>query len=200
MARFRGSGWSEASSSKHHFAGLAGAFRFGLDDHAFRRGADAGGCKRAFAFNIDHAGPAIAVGAVAGCILVAQMRNRNAFPLGNLPDGFAFLCGDILAVEGESDLAHLSNSSGKNLSTEATGLLSCLAKTADRSGAHDRIKIRDLRFVPVTGRKQLFHLFRAGPAGRALAAAFMLEEPHQVQRHIPHVILIGKDHDGVGCR
>ncbi len=36
------------------------------------------------------------------------------------------------------------------------------------------------------------------PARRALATAFVLEELHEVQRHVPSVVLVRKDDDGMG--
>src|SRR6185503_5724865 len=40
---------------------------------------------------------------------------------------------------------------------------------------------------------QLDSFFGAGAARRALAAALVLEEPHQVQRHRLHVVLVGQN-------
>ena len=54
-----------------------------------RRLADAGGRKHPLALHLDHAGPAVAVGAVAGRVLPAQVRDGGAEPLGHLPDGLA---------------------------------------------------------------------------------------------------------------
>src|SRR5262249_19102000 len=55
---------------------------------------------------------------------VAEMRDLVALAFGHLPDGFAGLGLDLLAVELELDLGHSAaslNSSGKYLITEASG-------------------------------------------------------------------------------
>ena len=49
------------------------------------------------------------------------------------------------------------------------------------------------------GRHQADGLLGAVAAGRALAAAFVLEELHQVQRHGLHVVLVRQDHHGVAA-
>ena len=40
-------------------------------------------------------------------------------------------------------------------------------------------------------------LFAADPAGRALAAAFVLEKAQQVERDVGHIVLVGQDHHRV---
>ena len=51
---------------EHHAARRFRALGGGVDDHAFRRTADAGSGERAFALDLDHAGTTIAIGGVAG--------------------------------------------------------------------------------------------------------------------------------------
>src|SRR5581483_12003874 len=55
----------------------------------------------ALALDLHHAGAAIAVGAVAGLGRIAQVRNVDAFALGDLPDGLARLRRHLAAVERE---------------------------------------------------------------------------------------------------
>ncbi len=77
----------------------------GADLHAFGRLADARGRQDALAFDLDHAGAAIAVGPIAGKIDVAQVRDHGPFALGHGPDRLAFSGGDGLAIEDELDPA-----------------------------------------------------------------------------------------------
>ena len=65
--------------------------------------ADAACRQHALAFDLDHAGAAIAVGAVAGLRRVAQMRDVDAFALGDLPDGLAVMRMHLAPVEREGD-------------------------------------------------------------------------------------------------
>src|SRR5262249_28089090 len=51
--------------------------------------------------------------------------------------------------------------------------------------------------VPGTLGHQLGRLFRTDSAGRALTAAFVLEELHQIQRGSLDVVLVGEDHNRV---
>ena len=90
---------------EHHLARLLGALGVGLDHHARRRLADAGGRQHALALDIHHAGAAIAVGAVAGQVDMAQMRDLRALALGDFPDGLAGLGRDRFSVEREFDFA-----------------------------------------------------------------------------------------------
>ncbi len=133
---------------EHHFAAFAGAFGRGLDLHAGRRRADAGGGEHAFALDLDHAGAAVTVGAIARCIVPAQMRDGRAGALGDLPDGLALGRLDRFAVELERDFTHLK-SSGKYLITHLTGFgaacpkpqieasLITWARSPSRSISHD---------------------------------------------------------------
>src|SRR3954447_26249384 len=59
-----------------------------------------------------------------------------------------------------------------------------LAKTADRGVAHHHLQIVEQLFVPARAVHQHDRLFGADPARRTLAAAFVLEEAHQIERHL----------------
>ena len=72
-----------------------------LHHHAFRHGTNAGGDERAFTFDFHHAGAAVAVGTIARCRLVAEMRNGQATAMRRFPDRGAFGNGDVRPVEGE---------------------------------------------------------------------------------------------------
>jgi hypothetical protein len=50
-----------------------------------------------------HAGAAIAVGAIAGFGRIAKVRDVDAFALGDLPDGLAFMRMHLTSVEREVD-------------------------------------------------------------------------------------------------
>src|SRR5262249_37860264 len=82
------------------------------------------GREHALAFDLDHAGTAIAVGAIVGRRRIAEVRDLRPLSLGDLPDGLTRLGFDHLAVELELDLCHSAaslNSSGKYLITEVRG-------------------------------------------------------------------------------
>ena len=72
-----------------------------------------------------------------------------------------------------------------------------LAEAADRGVAHRGRQLGQQRRVPRALRHQLDGLLGADAAGRALAAAFVLEELHQVERHRLHVVLVGQDDNRV---
>ncbi len=115
---------------EHHLAREFGALGRGLDLHAGGRLADAGRREHALALDLDHAGAAIAVGAIARRRAVAEMRNLGAAPLRRLPDGLARQRLDLDAVEEEFDcVAHHAGavahgtSSGKCFITILTGFI-----------------------------------------------------------------------------
>ena len=87
----------------HHLARLVRPRAVGRNLHPLRRGADTGGRQRAFPFDLDHAGAAIAVGAVAGLPRMAEMRDTGALSQRHLPDRFACRGGHGLAVQREGD-------------------------------------------------------------------------------------------------
>jgi hypothetical protein len=94
----------------------------GVDLHARRRLANARRGQHPLAFDLDHAGAAVAVGAVAGRVLPAQMRNGGAEALGRLPDGLARQGLDLAPVEDEGDgFGHHETSFGKYFITERMG-------------------------------------------------------------------------------
>ena len=88
---------------EHHFPRRPGAVRRRLHLHAGRRRADAACGEHALALDLDHAGAAIAVRAVARLGRVAQMRDVGAVALRDLPDGLARARVHFLAVEREGD-------------------------------------------------------------------------------------------------
>src|SRR6516225_8288927 len=61
-----------------------------------------------------------------------------------------------------------------------------LAEAANRGVAHRRGKLSEERLVPRPRRHQHRSLLGADPAWRALAAALVLEELHQIERHRLH--------------
>ena len=75
--------------------------------HPRRRRADARRGEHPLALDFDHAGAAIAVGAVAGLRQPAQMRDLDALSVRHLPDRLARLGLDLGAIEKEADrIAH----------------------------------------------------------------------------------------------
>src|SRR5882762_6575695 len=74
-----------------------------MDLHPRFRGPDARGGEHPLALNLDHAGAAIAVGAVAGLGQPAQMRDLDAVAVRRLPDRLARLGLDLGVVEKEAD-------------------------------------------------------------------------------------------------
>ena len=80
-----------------------GPVRSGHHLHAGRRLADAGCREHALALDLDHAGAAVAIGAIAGLGQPAQVRDDGALALGDLPDGLAGPRLDLAAVEREGD-------------------------------------------------------------------------------------------------
>src|SRR5437879_1233961 len=110
----------------HHLLRGNRAGALGLHLHADARRALAGGSQHALALDLDHAGAAIAVGPVVGLGRIAQMRDFLLVAFRHLPDGFARVGLDLLAVEFELDLGHSAasfgtNSSGKYLITDVSG-------------------------------------------------------------------------------
>src|SRR5262249_23273704 len=107
----------------YHLARKPGAVAGGLHLHTRRRLAHAGGREHPLALDLDHAGPAIAVGAIAGLWQPAQMRDLDALAVGDLPDRLARSRLDFGSVEGKADrLGHI-RSSRKCFSTCLTGFI-----------------------------------------------------------------------------
>src|ERR1051325_10302565 len=71
--------------------------------HAGARRTDAARGEDPLAFDLDHAGAAVAVRPVAGLGRIAQMRDARAVALRDLPDGLALARLDLFAVEREAD-------------------------------------------------------------------------------------------------
>jgi len=72
-----------------------------IDLHVVRRMPAARWRQRALALDLDYAGAAVAIGAIAG--LVAEVRDLLAVLLGNFDQGLVFEGGNLFAVEGEFD-------------------------------------------------------------------------------------------------
>ena len=91
----------------HHLTGAGCAGGIGGDHHPVGNRPYARGDQSPLPLNLDHAGAAIPVGAIARVGLVAQMRDRQATALRGLPNGPAFGDGGFGTVEGEGDLRDL---------------------------------------------------------------------------------------------
>ena len=84
-----------------------GAFGSGAHRHAFGRQTDAGRGEHPLALDLDHAGAAVAVGAVARLVGIAKMRNFRPQTVRDLPDRLARRGRDGLTVQREcSRFAH----------------------------------------------------------------------------------------------
>src|SRR5437899_1125518 len=98
---------------EHELTRRLGALARRLHLHAWSRPPDAGGGQYPLAVDLDHAGAAIAVGAVARLWQPAQMRDLDTVALRHLPNRLARLRLDLGAVEGKADrLAHFGSPSG----------------------------------------------------------------------------------------
>ena len=86
---------------EHHLPRRFGAVRCRLHLHAFTRLANAARGQNALTFDLDHAGAAIAVGAIAGLGGIAKMWDVGAKTLCNLPYGLAVERLDFFTVEDE---------------------------------------------------------------------------------------------------
>ena len=97
------SGWSATSSSSTIARALVARSVAVLTFMPTAGAALAGRRQHALALDLDHAGAAVAVRAVAGRGLVAQVRDVGAETLRDRPDGLSGLRLDLLAVELEHD-------------------------------------------------------------------------------------------------
>ena len=86
-------------------------------------------------------------------------------------------------------------SSRKCFSTGLTGFSAAWPRPQIEASLMTCVSSLQQRLVPVRRRHQLDRLLGADAAGRALAAALVLEEAHQVERHRLHVVLVGEDDD-----
>ena len=91
---------------EHHLARLLGPLARRLHLHARGGLPLTGGGQHALALHLDHARAAVAVGAIAGRRVPAQVRDLGAVPLRDLPDGLARLRLDLAPVQRECDLGH----------------------------------------------------------------------------------------------
>src|SRR5690625_1538134 len=74
-----------------------------------------------------------------------------------------------------------------------------LAKTTDGGIHHRAGKLAKERVIPAILADQLYRLLAADPAGRALAAALILEEAQHVERRRLDRVLVRQDHDCVAA-
>src|SRR6516165_10525584 len=88
---------------EHHLAREFGAVAGGLDLHTGGRLAHAGGGEHPLSLDLDHAGAAIAVGAVARLRQPAEVRDLDALSVGDLPDRLAGSCLYFGAIEEKAD-------------------------------------------------------------------------------------------------
>ena len=84
---------------EHQLPRRLGALARGLHLHPRCRPPDAGGRQHPLALDLNHAGAAIAVGAVARLWQPAEMRDLDAVALRHLPDRFARLRFDLGTVQ-----------------------------------------------------------------------------------------------------
>ena len=90
-------------------------------------------------------------------------------------------------------------SSGKYLNTHRIGLGAAWPRPQMEASAITWPRSSSSSGVPPPRAHQLDRLLRAVAAGRALAAALVLEEAHEVERHRLHVVLVGQDHHRVAA-
>ncbi len=88
---------------------------------------------------------------------------------------------------------HVNRSSRKCFSTCLTGFIAAWPRPQIEASLITCVSSSSKRLVPVRRGQQLDGLLGAGAARRALAAALVLEEAQQVQRHRLHVVLVGED-------
>ncbi len=86
---------------QNHFLALDCTLTLRLNFHAFGRAATAAGGQCALAFNLNHAGPAIAIGAHS--IFVAKVGDINSVALSSFEDRLALKGVNGLLVEFEFD-------------------------------------------------------------------------------------------------
>src|SRR6266851_4940189 len=72
-----------------------------------------------------------------------------------------------------------------------------LAETADRGVAHHFGQLAEQILVPARPFHDLDRLLGSNAARRALTAALVLEEAQEVERDLPHAVLVGEDDDGM---
>ena len=112
VVRFLAGGLVGEQELDHHGARLDGALACRAHYHPLRGRTDARGGEHPLALDLDHAGAAVAVRAVAGRVLVAEMRDACALAARHLPDGLAGGGRDLAAVEREGDRLRHGRSSG----------------------------------------------------------------------------------------
>ncbi len=183
---------------EHHVLALHRARAVGMHLHAGGRGAAAAWRQHALAVDLDHAGAAVAIGPVAG--FVAQPGYRHTVAVGQLQQGFAFERLHRAAVEFKLDRLrvhsrHLVSKIGLHAAHRVGRRLS---EAADGGVGHDLIQVFERGVIPLRSLHELRGLAGADAAGRALAAAFVLEKAHDVERGVAGPVLIAEHDDG--CR
>ena len=129
-------------------------------------------------------------GACATCQMVSPARASTSRPSSVNVIGFIVVIGSHHCPAACQILAEILEHAAQRIGRR-------LAEAADRGVAHRGGQLVQQRLVPRPGCHQLDGLLGADAAGRALAAAFVLEEPHQVERHRLHVVLLGQDDNRV---
>ena len=103
-----------------HLTPLFSAVGRRLHLHAGRRLPHARGSEHPLALDLNHAGAAVAVGAIARRRMPAQMRDGGALPLRHLPDSLARGSLDLTAIERELDRVGHERTSRKCLCKRRT--------------------------------------------------------------------------------
>ena len=164
----------------------------------------------ALALDLDHAGAAIAVGAIAGRRRVsrdaADLDAARAAPLArsvspgsastSTPSswkamGFALTLPPSLI---RSSSRHVGR---KMLQHQLTGFIAAWPRPQIEASVITRVSSASRRASHVALGQQLHRLLGADAAGRALAAALILEEFEEIERHEAHVVLV-RQHDHRG--
>ena len=163
-----------------------------VDDHPGAWLADAGGGEHPLAFDLNHAGAAVAVGSIARRGRIAEMRDLDTEPVGDLPDRLLRPRLHNPPVQRELAMsAHIAIHRhdlparyilGKMTQDRQQPVGRRLTQPADRGIDHGHGQLQQQLPVPGRGGHQVNRFLAAGAAGRALAAALVLEEAHQVQR------------------
>jgi hypothetical protein len=82
-----------------HGAGVSGPRRNRVYLHSVSGLAHAGCRQHPLTLYLHHAGTAVAIGPITGLVSVAQMRNKGALPLRNVPDTVVFPCLYLDAIQ-----------------------------------------------------------------------------------------------------
>ena len=111
------------------------------------------------------------------------MRECRRRAVGDLPDGLAFAGLDLDAVDRELDAAHRYDPYVRRkcfIDRRSAGWARAWPRPQIEASRMAADRLVEQRLVPAARRHQRDRLLGADPAGRALAAALVLEEAHQV--------------------